>query len=291
MIVNLRILVVALLAGIVAGCSITPPRDVFEEDEIRALQGELAGSVEYKTAVHFLVDKEVWSAGETGPRSFSIPMEWENVREDLYGTIRKFGIFKEVVGLNGANAGTPEEEVLDKARKEEADLVVIMKPLKTEVRYDGRDYLLWAADLVLWTFLWFPAYLIPDEKFSVELGIEMRVLDAYSGREVYCKRVAGSESRTLDDFSRGFGILDIWSPVLAQWTLGEKNYRKVSGSLMPHAMTQVKKTLLKDLAVDFVEALQRSGRGSCATAIPASIRRARRSSPATPLPPPAYARP
>ncbi|MHC5078943.1 MAG: caspase family protein [Planctomycetota bacterium] len=252
----LPISIAVVLSGLITGCGVTPPKDVFEDKDIKSLQGELAGSLEFKTAAHFILDESKWSEGEKESHTYSIPLDWEDVCQDLSAMVQKFGIFKEMVTLEGAGPESTEEELLVGAREKGADLVVMFKPLKTEVRYDGRDFLMWGADLILWTFLWFPAYFIPDEKFSVELDLEMRVLDAYSGREIYGKTFKGKKSHTFDDFSRGFGILDIWSPILAQWTLAENNYRKVSKALMPHALHQVKKALLKDLAIEFRTALQ-----------------------------------
>jgi len=241
------------LVALCAGCGSASVKDVFEEEEILSLRGELAGAVEYKTVFHFLVNGDRLK-GEDGGNP--VTADWTEVSRDFSGAVREFGLFQHLVELDGLGPDISQEEILERAKKDQADLVVILEPVKLDVRYEGRNFLLWGLDLILWTFLWFPAYLVPDEVFSAEMEMELRVLDAFSGREIYRKNFRGRKERAFDDFSRGFGFLDIWSPLLAQWTLGDANLQKVSESLLPHALSRIKKDLLMDLGLEFHRALQ-----------------------------------
>ncbi|MHC4600414.1 MAG: hypothetical protein ACYS47_15570, partial [Planctomycetota bacterium] len=220
-----------LFGGIgLAGCLSLPPEPRFTDAELDALAKSIDAPIPFRTAIGLALEAEDSGALSEEDRSCAVPPDWGRAGEDLHRAVSRIKLFRDSFWLKPSKA--PPRDFLRSAREGKADVLLLLEPRRCRVTYEGRNALWW-PNLLLWTLLWFPAMLVPDEVFSAEVEIRVRLFDVESEKELESYTLRSKAERWLDDFSRGYTPL---GTVLFPLGLGEENFQLASRMVVPLAL-------------------------------------------------------
>jgi hypothetical protein len=228
------------LVLLLGGCLSVPPDDRLTKEETERPAGTAEGPVDLRVAVGVRVDPLRWAPGPGEGTSFTVPLDWDAFGRDVFGALDRASPFRRMTWIPSGTPAPSEAEFLRSAAARDADILVLLEPRVSRVSYEGRNALLW-PNLLLWLLLWFPAALVPDEVFSAEVEVAVRVFDARGGRELENSRVSARNERWLDEFSRGYTP---WGTVLAPAGFGEENYLDAAEMVLPPAVLDLKRRIL-----------------------------------------------
>jgi hypothetical protein len=143
---------------------------------------------------------------------------------------------------------------LEKAKLRRADLLVRMKPRKSDVTYVGRN--LWFfPNLGIWFFTWFGAWYVPDETWAADMVMDMTVQDPVSGKTVLTKTLIARQELRLNDFHRGWNFLGTFLGP----SMNKETFAEAGEHIQPFAFKRLKAEALRALAIDLRNALNAKG--------------------------------
>jgi hypothetical protein len=132
-----------------------------------------------------------------------------------------------------------------------AELLLVPSLTRCEVAFDRRNPA-WIWNVMLWLYLWFPAWFVQDEDFAAEATLEVTLVSVASERVVHRAEVSARHVESLDDFDRGWDFLGIFR---FPGSISVDQLRKVEEVLLPHALRGLEKRLVLELAQAWPRAL------------------------------------
>ncbi|MBK9974711.1 MAG: hypothetical protein IPP14_08050 [Planctomycetes bacterium] len=171
------------------------------------------------------------------------------LNQQLIATLRDYHMFEYVATIDGASASTSREDLQNMALRQGLDVVVVPTVKRQDVGYVDSNAAYGWNMFVWWMvspiFSWF----IADEDFDANLHIDMRMYPTSRDAELLATRLQPPQTivRSLDDWDHGFNLFAMFS---TPGYMGEDNWKKVGGLLMPIAENEAKKSMLRFVTQD-----------------------------------------
>jgi hypothetical protein len=173
----------------------------------------------------------------------------EVLQNTMIGALKQFPIFTEVLSIAPAELVNEPRAI---AKDRGADLLLRSTLREVRVQYLGRGWLL-LAKIPVFLVSEFLSALIADERYSAKLVVDATIESTYNGHILCSRQFAVDIKAKLDDYQRGFKIYGI---MRVPYALNDKNYKKVSDVLVPHALAQLQRELLVDVLEKLVPQMQ-----------------------------------
>ncbi len=241
-----RIGIVLVLAF--AGCGIGKPLRL-QDTPLAQRTAAFTEPLDYVVAVmppEIACDPEA-DAVEERAKFVEVPREL--LQNTMVGALKQFPIFTEVLSIGPAEL---EGEPRAVAKEKGADLLLRSTLREARVSYLGRGWLL-LAKIPVFLFSEFLSALIADERYSARLVVDATIESTYNGQVVCSRQFAVDVKAKLDDYQRGFKIYGI---MRVPYALNDKNYKRVSDVLVPHALAHLQRELLADVLEKLVPQIQ-----------------------------------
>ncbi len=159
--------------------------------------------------------------------------------------LQGFEMFQSVEALAGPAREAPVAEYLDASAVADADFLVLVEPLRNNLRYMGFNAN-WYYNVWIWAFAWLASNFVPDETWESRIELKVSVLDVRSGETLFSKTISSAASLNLADTDDGWQLFGIVLGSCSRACL-EQAYPKV----LPYHLGRIRAELLRDLAVEF----------------------------------------
>ncbi|MCZ6688489.1 MAG: caspase family protein [Planctomycetota bacterium] len=135
-------------------------------------------------------------------------------------------LFEDVDLLSSAEKG---RDPIENAARAGVDLLLETRVRKRVASYEGRN-ILFLPNLLVWGYTVLPSWWVPDEKYALELEVEVDLRSVRSGLIVYSGIHRVRVEEALNDFERGWQFLGIFR---VPGSLDGENWVSVDASLSP----------------------------------------------------------
>lgn len=241
---------------IVAGCAAAPEARVADafDDELRAAA---AARKEPPLVFSVAIAHPIVPGVPSGQEKFVSPRPLDRAAfaGRLVEDFKRLNFFRRIDAVPPHEV-SPEldahrRELAAAARELRSDLVLIPRMKAHEVAYVGASGW-WVPSALLCASLWWPTFFLPDEEWSATAAIEAELVSARTGKVIWGPiEFRASRADTFDDFRRGWDLCGPFGiPLFPQsetFGVQEVNCRRVEMELMPEALAEAERALLKSL--------------------------------------------
>ncbi len=177
--------------------------------------------------------------------------------------LREHPFFRRMMQLRNVTeaavlAGDAPVAALEEARRQNAQLLVTLAVTEYEIGFSGHTRAWWWSAW-WWFYAWFPSWWVADERFQVNVALDVQAWDTTTGERIEGSRLEGRAEGVLDDFQRGFVFWGLWR---VPGALDESNYVAVRELLSPAAEAKIHDGLVKLLVIDLRKKLRERDSGN-----------------------------
>jgi hypothetical protein len=231
----------AVAVALAAGCGTTAPGKLADLPKAAQLKQAREGPLRYRVAF-----PPIMSAQEQKPKSVfaaAVEADTASMRNELAKTLRDFQVFDELLAIEAAN-GT---EALEVAKKEGVDLLLETSLVRYNVAYDrgARG----AGAVIAWLFSPWLSWLVGDEVYTADIGLNMALKQTSDGSILWQKEVTGKASCELSDLQRGLKTHEyfVGSIFTGPASFNKDNYQKAAAVVGPHAMQNLQLNMVDEM--------------------------------------------
>lgn len=173
----------------------------------------------------------------------------ESLHKRMLDVLVKYKMFERIEPIANATPKMSPEELRKLALAQGFDVVLQPALRRHDIGYVKSNGL-YAWNMFFWwmmspVFTWW----IADEVFDVNVHVDMRLFPTATGQLALTKRLSPEKpiERDCDDFDHGFNALSIFS---TPGYMGESNWQKLGGKLIPIGECEAHKQMLRFITRD-----------------------------------------
>jgi len=242
-------LLVAMAMALIAGCSSTDVRPLGEDPDIQAAQARVKtrDPLPKLAIAPVAIDYALAFDLTTNPGKMPISLDRRELTARLADAIATYaGAGRPAILEDETKEGAPRprEELCGDAALAGAEILVLPRLTRCDVFFDKRNGS-WPWNVILWLYLWIPAWFVADEDYGVEARLELTYVAVGSERVIHRSEVTARHVESLDDFERGWDFFGVFR---IPGALDADQLRDVEDLLWPHGRRALEKAVVLELS-------------------------------------------
>jgi len=224
-----------------AGCGATAPVKLMDMPQAAQLSKSHERPLRYNVALAPVAVKPLTKP--KGMYAFSVKPDTGAMRNELAKTLKDFKVFQK---LDKVDAKT-EEEALQKAKENGADLLLTTDVTRYNISYDHGTR--GTGAVVVWLFSPWISWLVADEVYSADVGLKITLKHTSDGSVLQEIPLSGKATCELDDIQRGLKTHEylIGSIFTGPGSLTESNFQNAATVVGPHAMQELQLKMVNEM--------------------------------------------